>query len=90
MQRQRDMNNKQQLTVEAKDVLQNINCTQATKRAEKCHFLSVVTMTLTFKPVRVRDQHIFRVNLAQIHSVVPKTLHTQTESHRQHQKQNFT
>ena len=30
---------------EAKDVLPNINRTQTTERAKKCHFLSLVTLT---------------------------------------------
>ena len=30
--------------LEAKDVLPNINCTQAAKRDKKCHFLSLVTL----------------------------------------------
>jgi len=51
--------------LEAKGVLLNINCTQATKRAEKCRFLSLVTLTLTFRLVRVRDQTCLHVNLAQ-------------------------
>jgi len=37
------------VVVEDKDVLPNINQTQATERAEKCSFLSLVT--LTFKLV---------------------------------------
>jgi len=40
--------------LEVKDVLPNINCTQAAERAEKCRFLSLVT--LTFKLVPTRDQ----------------------------------
>jgi len=42
------------LKLEAEDVLPNINNMQAAKRAKKCHFLSLVT--LTFKLVRARDQ----------------------------------
>jgi len=33
------------LKLEAKDVLPNINCTQATERAEKCRFLVPVSLT---------------------------------------------
>jgi len=40
--------------LQAKDVLLNINHTQAAERAEKCRFLSVVTLTVTL--VRARDQ----------------------------------
>jgi len=40
--------------LEAKDVLPNTNHTQAIKRAEKCSFLSLVT--LIFKFHRARDQ----------------------------------
>jgi len=44
--------------LEAKDVLPNINCTQAAERAEKCRFCPwwPWPLTLTFKLVRVRDQ----------------------------------
>ena len=42
--------------LEAKDVLPNIKCMQAAEKAEKCRVLSLVTLTLTFKLVRVRDQ----------------------------------
>jgi len=45
---------KRQEKPEAKDVLPNINRTPPAERAEKCCFLSLVT--LTFKLVRARDQ----------------------------------
>ena len=41
--------------LEAKDVLPNINHTQAAERVENA-FLSLVTLTLTFKLVRARDR----------------------------------
>jgi len=44
----------QKTKLEAKDVLPNTNCTQASEKAEKCRFLLLVT--LTFKLVQVRDQ----------------------------------
>jgi len=47
---------KEKEKLEAKDDLPNINHTQATERAEKCCFLSMVTLILTFKLVRVRDE----------------------------------
>jgi len=34
-----------ELWLEAKDVLPSINHMQAAKRAEKCHFLSLMTLT---------------------------------------------
>jgi len=63
-----------QTTLEAKDVLANINHTQATKRP-----WWPWPLTLTFKLVRVRDQICLSVNLVQIHSVVPGVFHTQTK-----------
>jgi len=36
------------MKLEAKDVLPNINRMQAAERAEKCFFLSLMTLTLTF------------------------------------------
>jgi len=42
--------------LQAKHVLPNINCAQAAERAENAVFLSLVTLTLTFKLVRARDQ----------------------------------
>jgi len=36
-------------TLEAKDALRNINRTHAAKRAEKCRFLSLVTLTFYSK-----------------------------------------
>jgi len=56
------------------------NCTQFAERAEKCHFLSLVTSTFDLDiQTRPRAKHIFRVNLAQIRSAFRKILHTQTK-----------
>ena len=54
---------------------------QAAERAEKCRFLTLVTLTFAFKLIR-GSKHIFRVNLAQIRSAVPEIFHTQTKKHR--------
>ena len=62
--------------LEAKDVLPNINCTQA---AENVVFCSSWPWPLTFKLVRAREQTRLRVKLAQIHSPVPTIFHTQTK-----------
>jgi len=68
--------------LEAKDVLQNINHTQAAERAEKFRFLSLVTLTFlpltfTFKLFRARTKHVFLVDLAQIRSAVSDFIHKQ-------------
>ena len=52
---------------------------QAAERAEKCRFLSLVTLTfdLNLQTRKFKQQgtkHVFFLNLAQIHSVVPKIL----------------
>ena len=39
----------QQQKLEAKDVLPNINHTQAAERAKKCRFLSLVILTFDFQ-----------------------------------------
>jgi len=59
-----------------KDVLPNINRTQAAERAEKFRFLSLVTLNfdLWSWPSNSSERgrkHVFRVNLAQIRSAVP-------------------
>jgi len=70
--------------------LPNLNRTQAAERAEKCRFLTLVSvdfdpLILTFQLVQTSS----RGNLVQICSAVPKIFHTQTKSHRQCQKQNL-
>jgi len=59
-----------QLKLEAKDVLPNTNRTQPTKRAEKC-LLSQLTLTFDLWSER-GTKHVFRLNLAQIRSAVPR------------------
>jgi len=49
------------------------------RKGQKCRLLSEVTLTLTFKLDRVRDQNVFHVNLAQIHSVILEILHIHTK-----------
>jgi len=81
------------LKIEAKDVLQNINCMQAAKRAEKCHFLSVVTLTFDLDiqtPPSEGPNTSFHVNLVQICSAVPRDISYTKKSRRQRQKQNIT
>jgi len=56
--------------------------TLATERAEKCHFLSLVTLTfdldLQTRPSEVPiTKHVLRMNLAQLRSAVPEIFHTQ-------------
>jgi len=68
----------------AKDVLPNINCTQATERAEKMPFLSLVTLTFDLWPWHSNfsergTKHVLPVNLAQIRSAVSEIFHTQTK-----------
>ena len=80
------------IKLEAKDVLPNINCMQATKRAENAVFVPG-DLHLWLWPSNLSEQgtkHVFHVNLAQIRSVVPEIFHTQTKKVRRRQKQEPT
>ena len=70
------------LKLEAKDVLPNINCTQASKRAENAVFIPGDFDLLTWpsNSSEQRTKHIFCVNLVQIRSAVPEIFHTQTKN----------
>jgi len=64
-----------------KDVLPNINCTQAAE-GWKMPFFVPGNLDLWSSPLNSSERgtkHIFRVNLAQIHSAVPEIFHIQTE-----------
>jgi len=71
--------------LEAKDDLPNANRTQAAERAEKCRFLSLMTLTfdLWHRPSNSSEwgiKHFFRVNLSQIRSAVHDIFHTQQKT----------
>jgi len=61
--------------LEAKDVLTNINRTQAAERAEKRRFCP--WWPWPSNSSEWGTKHVFRVNLAQIRSAVPNIFHTQ-------------
>jgi len=65
--------------LEAKDVLPNTNCTQAAERAKNAIF-GPGDLDLDTCPSE-RPNPLFCMNLAQIHSVVPETFHTQTKNY---------
>jgi len=70
------------ITLEAKDTLPNINHMQAAERAEKCCFFSDGLDLWPSNSSEWGTKHVFRVNLQQICSAVPKIFHTQTKNHR--------
>ena len=67
---------------ETKDVLSNINRTQATEMAEKCRFCPwwrwhlTFELKLTFELIRARDQTRLPVNFVHIRSAVPRISYT--------------
>jgi len=63
--------------LEAKDVLTNTNRTQAAERAEKCRFCP--WWPWPSNSSEGGTKRVFRVNLVQIRSAVPKIFHTQTK-----------
>jgi len=73
--------------LEAEEVLPNTKHTQVAERAEKCPFCP--SWPWPWNSSERGTKHVFRVNLAQIRSAVPKIFHTQTKKS-QHQKQNLT
>ena len=85
--------NTNQLQLEAKDVLPNTNHTQAAKRAEKCHLLSLVTFTFDLdiqthpsKGLNTYSVGIWRKAVQQF----PRDIsYSNKKSHRQSQKQNL-
>jgi len=85
------------IQLKAKDVLPNINLTQAAERAEKCRFCSWWPWTLTFdlwhwhsNSTERGTKHVFPVNLAQIRSAVPKIFHIKTKKSRTDSAKNRT
>jgi len=71
-------------SLEAKDVLPNINHVQATEMAEKCDFCPWWPWPFTFDidlQTQWGTKRVFHMNLAQIHSAFPKIFHTQ-KNHR--------
>jgi len=72
--------------IEAKDVLLNINRTQAAERAKKCRFCPWWPWPLTFKLVHVRDQTCLPCEFG----ANPEIFHTQTKTTDwRHEKQNL-
>ena len=76
----------------AKDVLPNINRTQAADRAEKCHLLSLMTLTFDLdiqtrprKGPNMSSLWIWRKSIQRF----PRYFIHKQESHRQRQKQNL-
>jgi len=64
------------------------------RKGRKMPFLSLVTLTFDLSPWHSNSsergtKHVFRVNLAQIRSEVPKIFHTRSKKVRQRQKQNL-
>jgi len=79
------------IKLEAKDVLPNINRTQAAPEGPKMPFLSLATLTfdLDFQTRPKGIKYVFRVNLAQIRLAIPEIFHKQTKKS-QRQKQYLT
>jgi len=66
--------------LEAKDVLPNRNHTQATEKAEKCHFCP--WWSWPSSSFEQRTKHVLHVNLVQSCSAVLRIFHTQIKNHR--------
>jgi len=71
------------MTLEAKDVLPNINRMQAAKGPKKIPVFVPSDLDLWPSPSNLSERgtkHVFRVNFAQIRSAVPEIFHTQTKT----------
>jgi len=75
---------KSQNSLEAKDVLPNINCTQTAVMDEKCRFLSLVTLTFDLqthlsKGPKMSSVKIWRKSVQQFRRYFIHKLKTQTD-----------